>query len=335
MNINNEEMHMNNRMRKPMLTSEQLVSKMRNEKGITFRYISEEKAVEYLTDTNNYLRTASYRQNFQKYMNGVNKGKYIDLDFAYLQELSTIDMHFRFIISKMCMDIEQALKVKLIKHVMEDTESNGYDIVTEFLSRNPYIVQKIETITNSPFTKDLIYKYFTVERIYNSHKRKYEHKITAFDDCPIWVLCEILTFGDFLYLYEFYYGNTTLDMPSVSILNLVKSLRNGTAHNNCLLANLSHGTSLPPKQIKEVVKQIDTITTSQRQKKLSNRPMLEFTALIWVYSKVITRKVKYHRCKELEWLFFTRMPEKKEFFLKNELILSNYKFSCKIIKGFL
>lgn len=326
---------MNNRMRKPMLTSEQLVSKMRNEKGITFRYISEEKAVEYLTDTNNYLRTASYRQNFQKYMNGVNKGKYIDLDFAYLQELSTIDMHFRFIISKMCMDIEQALKVKLIKHVMEDTESNGYDIVTEFLSRNPYIVQKIETITNSPFTKDLIYKYFTVERIYNSHKRKYEHKITAFDDCPIWVLCEILTFGDFLYLYEFYYGGTSSDIIGVPVLNLVKSLRNGAAHNNCLLANLCYGASQPPKQIIAAVKQVSSITTSQRKKKLSNRPMLEFTALVYVYGCIVTRKVKYHRTKELEWLFFVRMPEKKNYFVKNDLIMSNYEFARKIICGFL
>lgn len=324
-----------NRMRKPMLTSEQLVKKMRDEKGITFRYISEEKAAEYLTDTNNYLRTASYRQNFQKYMNGVNKGKYIALDFAYLQELSTIDMHFRFIVSKMCMDIEQALKVKLIKHIAEDTASNGYDIVTDFLSNNPYIIQKIEAIVNSPFTRDLIYKYFTVERVYNPKKRKYEHRITAYNDCPIWVLCEILTFGDFLYLYSFYYGSSPLDMPSTSTLNLIKSLRNGAAHNNCLLANLSHGTSLPPKQIKEAVKQISVITTSQRQKKLSNRPILEFTALIYVYSQVVTRKVKYHRTKELEWLFFTRMPEKKDFFAKNELVVSNYDFSCKIIKGFL
>ena len=326
---------MSNKVQKPMLTSEQLVEKMRDEKGITFRYISEEKAAEYLKETNNYLRTASYRQNYQKYLNGVNKGKYIDLDFSYLRELSTIDMHFRFTVSKMCMDIEQALKVKLIKCVGEDENADGYGIVKQFLSRNPYILRKIEATVNSPFTRDLVYKYFTVHKIYNADKKKYEHKIVEYDDCPIWVLCEVLTFGDFLYLYEFYYGQTSSDAIAVPVLNLVKSLRNGAAHNNCLLANLSHGVSQPPKQIITAVKGIENITISQRKKKLSNRPMLEFTALIYVYGLVVTEKVKYHRTQELKWLFFTRIPEKKNFFVKNDLIISNYEFACKIIQGFL
>ena len=70
-----------------------------------------------LTNVNNYLRTASYRKNYQKYRNGIHKGKYIDLDFSYLQELSTTDMHFRFIVSKMCLDIEHDLKVKMLKDI--------------------------------------------------------------------------------------------------------------------------------------------------------------------------------------------------------------------------
>lgn len=326
---------MNNKSKKPMLTSQQLVEKMRDEKGITFRYVSEEQAAEYLSGINNYLRTASYRQNYQKYMNGDRKGKYIDLDFAYLQELSAIDMHFRFLVSKMCLDIEQALKVKLIKDVGEDPDSDGYDIVEKFLSQNPYIVQKIEATTSSPFTKDLVHKYFTVQKLYNEQKHRVEHKITAYDDCPIWVLCEVLTFGDFLRLYEFYYGEASSGMIYVPVLNLVKSLRNGTAHNNCLLANLSHGASQPPKQITDAVKHLSGITTSQRKKKLSTQPMLEFTALIYVYSCTVTEKIKSNRKREVEWLFFTRMPQSKEFFLNNDLIVSNYEFACKIIKGFL
>lgn len=190
---------MSNRIEKPMLTSKQLVRKMRDDKGITFKYVTEEKAEEYLTNVNNYMRTASYRQNYQKYLQGTNKGKYIELDFAYLQELSTIDMHFRFLVSRMCIDIEQALKVKLIR---------------------------------------------------------------------------------------------------------------------------------------EAVKEIRFITTSQRQKKLSCRPMLEFVTMVYLYNQVVTEKVKYHRIKELKRLFFVRMPEKKGFFEKNELIRSNYEFACKIIQGF-
>lgn len=52
---------------------------MQDEKGITFKYTSEEKAKTYLMDINNYLRTAAYRQNYQKHTCGKNKGKYIKL----------------------------------------------------------------------------------------------------------------------------------------------------------------------------------------------------------------------------------------------------------------
>ncbi|WP_270205108.1 hypothetical protein [Coprococcus sp. AM100_B19A] len=70
---------MSNKIDKPMMTSEQLIAKMRDEKGITFKYTSEEKAKTYLMDINNYLRTAAYRQNYQKHTCGKNKGKYIKL----------------------------------------------------------------------------------------------------------------------------------------------------------------------------------------------------------------------------------------------------------------
>lgn len=51
---------MSNKTYKPKLTASQLVEKMKNEKGIRFEYTSEKKAVHYLTNVNNYLRTAAY-----------------------------------------------------------------------------------------------------------------------------------------------------------------------------------------------------------------------------------------------------------------------------------
>lgn len=40
-------------MSKPKLTAEELIAKMKKEKGITFNYISEENAIEFLK-RNNY-----------------------------------------------------------------------------------------------------------------------------------------------------------------------------------------------------------------------------------------------------------------------------------------
>ena len=325
---------MGNKTDKPKQSAQQLIAKMKNEKGILFKYTSDAEAENYLININNYLRTAAYRKNYQKYTNGINKGKYICLDFAYLQELSTIDMHFRFIVSKMCLDIEHDLKVKLLKDVEQDSSTDGYDIVNNFLSQNSYIIGKLEANSASPFTSDLIHKYFTIHRVYNTTKQKKENKIVAYNDCPIWVLLEMLTFGDFIKFYEFYYSTRNFPKLSTPIINLVKSLRNGAAHNNCILADLAHGTSRAPSEISQEIAKISSINLNQRQKKLSCRPMLEFTCLLYVYKLIVSDKVKYHRIKELKELFFKRMPEKRGFFKANELIKSNYEFACKVISAF-
>ena len=68
---------MKNKHHKPKQTAQELVEKMNIEKGIAFKYISKKDAESYLIDVNNYLRTASYRKNFQKYLKGNNAGKYI------------------------------------------------------------------------------------------------------------------------------------------------------------------------------------------------------------------------------------------------------------------
>ena len=148
---------MSNACTKPFQTASQLIQKMKNEKGITFRYISEADAERYLLDINNYLRTASYRKNYQKYMNGNKKGAYIRLDFAYLKELSTIDFHFRRTVVQMCLAIEHDIKITMLKDMEQTHTADSY-------------------------------------------------KIVAYDDCPLWVFFEFITFGDLLKLYRFFYS---------------------------------------------------------------------------------------------------------------------------------
>ncbi len=324
---------MSNRTDKPMLSPHQLINKMRDEKGITFNYVSEKEAELYLTDVNNYLRVASYRRNYQKHENGTEKGKYIDLDFAYLQELSIIDMHLRFLLDKMCSDIEHAIKVQLIKDISIDDNEDGYTIVKQFIDEKKYILKKLENMISSPFTGDLLNKYFTIQEYYNPNHQKDETKIVEYDDCPVWAFCEFLSFGDTINLYEFYHSKDPASLNR-SILNLIRSLRNAAAHNNCILGNLQHGTSNAPKEIRLAIRSIPSISKTQANKKLSCRPMLEITSLFFVYKQIVTGKVKSHRIEELKWLFFDRMPEKKEFFKRNELITTNYEFICKVINTF-
>lgn len=321
-----------NRTDKPKMTSKALVDKLRDEKGVSFKYVTEDNAEKYLAQVNNYLRTAAYRKNYQKYRNGVSKGKYIDLDFAYLQELSTVDMHLRNLITKMCIDIEHDLKVLLLENLENDVNEGGYLIVDNFLNNNPYIVGKIEAASASPFTGNLIDKYFTVQRVYNAQKGKKENKIVAFD-CPAWVLMELLSFGDFIHFYQYYYSIKGGMPVGISMINLVKSLRNGCAHNNCIIADLNPGSSTAPAELYRIIKTMPDINKNQRQKKLSCRAVLEFVCMLCVYDMVVSEKVKKHRIKELKQLFDVRIKEKRGFFKKNQLITSTFDFVYKVIKN--
>ena len=190
----------------------------------------------------------------------------------------------------------------------------------------------LDAIENEDIITVVINKYFTIQRVYNPQKGKSENKITAFD-CPAWVLMELLSFGDFIRFYEYYYGLKGGMPVDISMINLVKSLRNGCAHNNCIIADLNPGSSIAPAAIYRIIKTMPDINKNQRQKKLSCRAVLEFVSMLCVYNMVVSEKVKKHRINELKQLFDVRIREKKEFFQKNQLITSTFGFVYKVIKN--
>ena len=61
----------------------------------------------FLRYNNYYFKLKSYAKNYP--INPKN-GKYVNLEFAYLVELSKLDMYLRKIILGMCLDVEHILK---------------------------------------------------------------------------------------------------------------------------------------------------------------------------------------------------------------------------------
>lgn len=313
---------------KPQLSSFELV-KNAIEKGIKFEIIDRDEAACFLREKNNYFRVESYRNNYEKYQSGLHKGKYINLDFAYLIDLSTIDMYLRNLIFKMCLDVEHHLKVSLLTDLSSNTLEDGYDIVRQFLENNPYIVDNIERKQKGTYCGDLIRHYFNFFTIFDS-KSQTAHTDVQFR-CPAWVLTEIIAFGDFIKFYGFYYETYPASENHIGLLNSIKSIRNACAHNNCVIYNLKKGNTKPNNRVLHWVQEIPGTMSGEIKSKLSNQPVYEFVCLLYLYNKIIPANVKSIRFKELRELFYGRILKHKDYYYDNQVISSTYKFILKIV----
>lgn len=223
---------------KQLLTVDELIEHMKH-KGITFNIVTEAEAKIFLSENNYYMKLASYRANYSKYKDGSKAGQYINLDFAYLKELSTIDMHLRYLIIQMCLDIEHALKVSLISHVERNPKEDGYELIRRFIGytnskgqqQNEYILKKIRSHKSSDYSKDLIEKYYPY--------------------FPVWVFVELISFGDLTYLIAFYDKLYSDPIVNNKFMNIVRDLRNASAHSNCLINKLFEPLN-PGQQINSI-----------------------------------------------------------------------------------
>lgn len=314
---------------KPKMSSSELIEKMKS-KGITFNLMGEEEASAYLKEHNNYFRIASYRKNYDKRLLGNKTGEYIGLDFAYLSELATIDMHLRFLVIKMCLDIEHSLKVTMLSDIAENNDDeDGYNIVKSFLEKNQFVLKDIFSKRYAAYVSGIIKDSFTFDCHTSNNKN------TILDDidihCPVWAFMEIIGFGEFIKFYDYYYGYYQQKRNYINVLNLVKSLRNACAHNNCIIHDLRKGSCKYSHEISDFVSGICTISKSERKDKLTIRPLLEITALIYVYENTVFEPVKHHRYNELKSLVNERMVKHADYFRDQQIISSSYNFIKKVV----
>lgn len=115
---------------RPFLTAEQLVRHLKA-KGVTFERCSEPDASEYLDYANNYLRTASYRKLYPRQVEGEHVGDYVNLDFASLVALSSLDRQLRETFIAISVDVEHFARVKVLRRAVAEGE-DGYAVVRDF-----------------------------------------------------------------------------------------------------------------------------------------------------------------------------------------------------------
>lgn len=147
---------------RPMMKISDMVPYLKN-RNIKFECCSEQDAEIYLKENNNYYNVTSYKNNFVKYQCGELEGKYIDLDFAYLKDLSIIDYRTRLVLFKMIIDIEHYLKIRILNTIEEISEEDGYKIVNLIwkkilMTRN--VLKECMKALEKKYQMSIIKKYF-------------------------------------------------------------------------------------------------------------------------------------------------------------------------------
>ena len=172
--------------RKPILTVEEQIAHLKA-KGVKFVLCDEAEAVRYLAEKCNFFKLASYRKLFAKREGGDRDGQYVDLDFAQLRLLASLDQQLRFVLLGMTLDIEHFQKVAVL-HEMDARGEDGYAIVADYMAslsqpNRDYRLHELKMSGYSPYSAGVYAKYA--------------------DDMPAWVFFELTSFGTLIDFVRF------------------------------------------------------------------------------------------------------------------------------------
>lgn len=302
---------------KPKLSIPAQVSYMRDHCGILFHLCTEDQAIEFLSKHNYFFKVKSFAKNYNK---DSQTGKYVDLDFAYLQELSILDALLRKQILSIALDVEHFLKVGLIADLSQNDSEDGYALMHHLFTNYPNLQQELLAKSKNSYCNDLVTKMDS-------------------EGYAVWNAIEVLSFGQFISLYKLYSDeNNGWNRKICNLLIPAKGIRNAAAHNNCILNSLQRPysasrTATITNQIDSFVSRIPELKKSKSRKtKLANPVIHDFVALLYLFDKVCTSpSTKAYTYGNLYSLFSERFLRHADYFTSNASIVSSYEFVRKIV----
>lgn len=296
----------------PKLKVPEIIKYCKNDLGITFNLMDEEKAKEFLEKNNFFFRLKQYCSTCPEQ---TKSGKYIGLDFGHLVELSTIDMFLRKILLKMTIDLEHYLKVKLVNDCQNNPADDGYEVVEKFLESHLKLKEDIAKVNKN-----------------TSYGESSFEKYTAAP--AVWNFVEMVSFADFISFYAFYYDYMRMKCEYTKHFESVRRIRNACAHNVCMLASFK-----PVQGFKSDLETnfellggnigIGSGTISYCMKV----PLLnDFAVMLSVYTKLISSpKIKEITIQEIKDFFDGRMVYRKQYFEGNTDIKNAYQFARRVL----
>ncbi|OCR99557.1 hypothetical protein A9K75_06715 [Campylobacter fetus subsp. testudinum] len=284
--------------------------------GIKFEKYSKKEAYDFLRNNNYLFKIKSYSKNYDI---NLKSNQYINLDFSYLVELSTLDMYLRRIILNIGLNIEHLLKVELNAELSQNNKEDGYSIVKEFLLSNLKFQCEIDNkAERESFVRKLLVK----------------NK----DHLPYWILIEVLDFGSFLNFYQFYFNKypNRYYNNHYTLGYCVRILRNGAAHNNCILNTIKipyTNKFNPKKNLQTTIAKIGSVSKNTRGKILNDPIFHDILATVVLFNQICNSKSMKKATFNEIIKFLKRCKKHKQYFQNNNLISSKFKAIVKIILG--
>lgn len=245
-------------------------------KGIKFEKCAEGDARNYLTLKCNFFKVASYRKLFAKYQGGKNDGKYINLDFAQLKTLSSLDQLLRETLLAMTLELEHFQKINLLRKLEKHEDEDGYSVVSDFLASlsensRTYVEKELNRSGLSPYSKELYAKYK--------------------NDMPAWAFLELTSFGtllDFILFCGKRWGDRELTNTHYDFKR-IKSIRNSAAHGSCLINSFASRVTMSHSASKKVLSEVSNTAFSKdtRKKRMRNPAVQEIATVLVLYSQIV------------------------------------------------
>lgn len=317
-------------------------------KGITFNHCNESIAKDILENRTYYYKVTSFRKNFKKENN-----KYKNLDFGLLNDLATIDMHFRYLFLKLSLDIEHNMKALLIKLITESDE-DGYKIVEEYKNFEIEGYRKNLSKPEKGFSQEEIEKklvnYETIDKkLMGAYKspRDYSYDlINKRKNKPsIWVLIELMSYGQLSFFINFYVESKKFKYRELSLAKSLlldsKNIRDSAAHSRPILFNIVGPNEFlipynkrPKLQLRNYLTQKCKLNDSLVDVKIRNLKIHDISALLYLHDHYVNGEItRIERKKELLNLL-KRCRRKQDYYDNQSEFRNVYYMFLKIIKNY-
>lgn len=322
-------------------------------RGITFERIDKTAAARYLRDVGGFMRTASYKSLFPKTTDCVettgHKGetegsetariqeaakdeegatgqgisRYVGLDFSELIDLTEIDHQLRMTFLPIALDAEQAAKLSLL-YKADKHHEDPYALINDYFSslssgRRARLEAELEDRRGDAdvYEGELINKYV--------------------GDMPVWVIAEVLDFGDFLELWgycaERWHDSDLKEMRY--LLKNVKELRNACAHGSAVLNGITTDIYRyeVPRPLVDALSGGKINAPHERDRWTKNPRTLEMLCALWASCHIVRSNDRKSTAKKDLGTLLDRARLHADWYADVEPLISCYRFFSEVIRA--